>query len=169
MAEELKSEEEAGTSLKPEDFEALRTKLAEAETKNEELGLRVETMQESLDNALEELSLRTSQPEAEPIREDEPKLEPKTKALGEKLEEGDVEVEIKKSIEEEETFRTEQQRRLEELELRETVRDLQEEIKIAKVKYPELDEKEVLLAIEDGSEVSVEELGRLSHERVSHQ
>lgn len=135
--------------------------------KNEEMQSRIETLQETLDNALEELALRGGSPIAEPISKEEkppistPKKEDTEKTVG-------IEAEIEKSIREEAEHRTVQERKIAELELRETVRDLEGELKEAKQRFPEANERDILLAIEDMDDISAEKADIMSLAEESH-
>ena len=159
-------------------LEDLTAKNQDLTTKNEDLSGRVETLQDSLDNVLEELSLRGHTPSAEGEGEGAEGEEEKGEggeAGAEELEkekEGEVgtlevEKEIEKSIKEDEEYRTEQQEVIEGILTREAVRDLSTKMEDALKEYPNASEGEVLLAIEDGSEDSVMDLAKASHEKIS--
>lgn len=155
-------------TLKQSDIE----RSAREETLNsrvEELGSRNETLQESLDSALEEMTLRGNQPAANPGGEGEEGEEGKLKVEGKKV---DVETEIEKSIREEEDFRTEQQKNIEDILVREEARDLEFELNQAIAKYPNASREEILLGLEDMSDeeaetVDIPELVQISHEKHS--
>lgn len=155
------------------ELEKLKQSNLDLGSKNEELVGRIETLQDSLDSALEEMTLRSGAPSANPEGEgregegsegkDEGEDEGKPKAE-------DLEKEIEKSIKEEEGFRTEQEQKINEILVREEVRDLESEIKEALVKSPNASEDEILLSLEDMTDeeaetANVEELAQISHER----
>jgi len=180
MAEEPKAPAEGGPtspeieSLKTE-IETLKTQNAELGGKNEELLGRIDSLQASLDSALEEMALRGGTPSAEPEGPEGGEPTPPEggePGEGEPGKEVDVEKEIEKSIKEEEVFRTEQEKRMEHLELRQEVRDLDDELKAALAQYPNASEGEILLGLEDMSDEDAEkadvmELAKASHERRS--
>lgn len=161
---------EGGTPTSPEieklrtEIENLKTQNTELGGKNEDLSTRIETLQESLDSALEEMTLRGGQPPAEP--EGGKPAEDIEPIEGKKGKETEVEKEIEKSIKEEETFRTAQDQRVEALELREEVRDLDSEIREAVTKFPSASEEEILLALEDMSDEEAEnaDISKLAEE-----
>lgn len=139
---------------------------------NEELKDRIESLQETLDNALEEISLRGRAPMAEPIEKKVPEVvTPPLDPLAKK-EEPDktvsIEAEIEKSIREESQHRTVQEQRIATLELREVVRDLDSELREAKVKYPDANESEILLTIEDMDDFSAEKVDIMKLAEDSH-
>lgn len=152
MAEE-KKETEKETPKEKEDLvpkselEELRKEL---EGYKEEAESKIESLQDSLDSALEDIALRGRTPEAEPEGEAPEGPEPSENPEGEgEPEEGSEEVnvegEIEKAIKEDESFR-------EEILLKEETRDLKEELAEALRRFPEADEEEILLDIEDGIE-----------------
>lgn len=151
-------------SLKTE-IETLKQQNAEMDGKNEELSTRIETLQESLDSALEEMTLRGGQPLAEP-EGGEPALEKPAKE--EPVAPVDVEKEIERSIKEEEVFRTEQDQRVAALELREEIRDLDSEVREAITKFPNASEEEILLSLEDMSDEEAESADILKLAEESH-
>lgn len=179
---------EEGKDLSSEEYkEALKDrdgKISSLETVTDELGGKIDTLQESLDTALEELALKGGSPEAEDRegeREEEEggekKEELKKEEEGEEKElekkeplekkeggeeEKIVEKEIEKSIKEDQDFR-------DNILMREEVRDLKDEVKDALEIFPNADEEEIYLGIEDGVEEDnpdqIEVLAKASHER----
>jgi len=132
----------------------------------DELKAKVESLNDSLDSAIEELSLRGQAPEAESADVEEDKLPPEEseEEEGELAEEGesDIENQIESAIKEDENFR-------EGVLVREEMRDLRDELDVALFKYPKANLDEVLLDIEDGVEEDnpsqVEVLVKASHDK----
>lgn len=163
--EETKEAKEEGKPDVQSQIDVLTDKLGGLETKNEELTSRNEVLQDSLDSALEEMALKAKDPEAEPEETKEEVKEETEKSLEEGKEPTKVEKEIEKSIQEDETYRTEQQKTIEGILTRESVRDLENEVSSALKEYPNADKDKILLEIEDGSEESVIDLAKVSHEK----
>lgn len=158
-------------NLKTE-MDTLKSQNTELGGRNEELLGRIESLQESLDSALEEMSLKGGVPTAEPESQErkaptsfENKVE---KSNPEK--EVNIEQEIERSVREDQAFRTQQEMRVEHLELRQEVRDLDDELRRAISQNPNASEQEILLELEDMTDQEAEganilELAKLSHER----
>ena len=178
----MPEEPKPGEGTQPTGEEAFRVEIENLKksnldltSKNEELLGRVETLQDSLDSALEEMTLRGGTPPASPEGSEGGEGEGEEgKEEGEEGKEKpkaeDLEKEIEKSIKEEEGFRTEQQEKIEEILLREEMRDLDSELQEALVKFPNASREEVLTEIEDMTDEEAEtadvlELSQLSHER----
>lgn len=143
-------------------------KIDALETGQEEIGGKMDSMQESLDSALEEIALKGGTPEADPTT---PKTEPakETEVEGKTEEKKEVPAEEKNVEKEIDAAITEDQKFRDEIMLKEELRDLKDEIKDVKEVYPEADENEVLLNIEDGIEEDnsnqIEVLAKASHEK----
>ena len=167
-AEKTMSVEEYKSALGERD-----EKIGALEEGHEELGGKIETLQDSLDTALEELALKGNAPAAEvpespdPVKKEEPKVEegevkteePKADEDKEKIR---VDKEIEEAIREDRDFR-------DSILLREEVRDLKDEVTDVLETYPEAKEDEIYLGIEDGEEEEnphqVEILAKASHEK----
>jgi len=146
----------------------LSERLEGVESKNEELINRNEVLQDSLDTALEEMVLRSKNPEADPFDEEPgvtpaepvPAVAPVRPTNPPSIE---VEREIERSIKEDSESRNELTTQLEGLLTREAMRDLENEVKSAMTEFPKASENEILMAIEDGSSLSVKEIAEASH------
>ena len=168
--EEAKTEEtkekgkEEGKPDVQSQIDNLTEKVGGLETKNEELTSRNEVLQDSLDSALEDMAMKAKEGsgiETEETKEEEKKEPEKSVETGKESEV--IEKEIEKSIKEE-GFRTKQEDEIEGLLTREAVRDLETEVNAAVKEFPNANPNEILIAIEDGSEKSVMDLAKASHE-----
>ncbi len=156
--EEAKEEGKEKDEMIPKaDLEKLRSDFDDYKETSEG---RLESLQDSLDSALEEQALKGKAPEAEEDDDeggdeeekketsklkkmaDEKEPEAKEKETGVPAGES-VEKDIEAAIREDEAFR-------DEILMREETRDLKDELKDAIAMFPNADENEILLAIEDG-------------------
>jgi len=159
-----------------EDFKSMlvekNTRIESLETRNDDLEGRVDSLQDSLDSALEEMALKGGSPEADeeeisgteaPVASAPKSVEPKV-LEGSKEGEIDtgVERQLERAIKDDLDFR-------ERIELKEEMRDLNEELNDVLEVYPEANEDEILLGIEDGIEENnlnqVEALAKASHDK----
>ena len=177
----MPEEPKPGEGTQPTGEEALRVEIENLKksnldltSKNEELSGRIETLQDSLDSALEEMTFRGQTPPASPEGDESGEGtgegEGEGKGGEEKPKAEDLEKEIEKSIKEEESFRTAQESKIEEILLKEETRDLDSEVSEALTKFPNASREEVLTEIEDMTDEEAEtadlmELAQLSHER----
>lgn len=169
--EGVKTIEEVSTLLKTSQENATSLKQTV-----EEQGGRIESLQDSLETALEEIAQRGGTPPAEPELKPEvppvkpkpevevkPEVPPAPKPKPETPEDTRViETELEKAIDEDRAFR-------EEISTRFAIDDLKEELASVKVKFPEANEKEILLGIEDGvfenEPNQIEALAKSSHDK----
>ena len=147
-------------------FKELSDRLETIEGKNEELEGKNEVLQDSLDTALEEMVLRSQDPEANPV-EGETKEVPKDNPAPVETPKESVEIEkeIEKSIKEDSEVRGKMQEELEGLLTREAVTKLEVEMGSALTEFPKASKEEILLAVEDGTDMSIKELAEASHLR----
>lgn len=143
--------------------------LKEATETIETQGGRIESLQDSLESAMEELTLKKTPAPATPAPTPEKKPEEKTEetkpegteAKAPEKPAGELEEKLQEAVDDDKEFR-------EETILRHEISDLKEEMTDALKKYPQASEKDIYLGIEDGLEEDnpnqVEVLAKASHE-----
>lgn len=149
------------------------TEIGDLKSQIEEDNSRAEALQDSLDSALEEINSQNENPPVE--SKSEPKVEPPVNE-GDKdpkvdppvteVKDVNLNKDIEQSIREDDDFRKEQNEKLNDVLQSNAERDLREEVDSALSKHPEANRGEILLAIEDGSENSVDDLAQNSAERI---
>jgi len=133
----------------------------------EESNSRTEALQDSLNSALDEINLQGEKPTVDPVASVDAGETNPPPVEGEKKADATLEKEIESTLREDDAFRKEQSAQLEEILQSNSERALREEVDSACTKFPEANRGEILLAIEDGSEDSVESLAQKSSERIN--
>lgn len=180
-ASQTEASPETKTETPEDQISSLKAALAEKDkvindnsAKLEEQDSRIESLQESLDAALESVQFPNNTPQAEPVDEEntseETTTDETTKEPSAESEEevpDDLAKEIEETLAEGDKEETPQQPEvIEDLLMDNEVRNLKDELNSALTKYPEANKGEILLAIEDGSDLSVDELAKTSAERI---
>lgn len=176
---ETQPETQSATKSPEEQINELKEALAEKDKvisensgKIEEQSSQMEALQESLDAALESIQFPNSTPEAEPVEETKDETEPEAKPEETATEEevpDDLAKEIEETLAEGSEPEKTQPEVIEELLMDNEVRNLKDELNSALTKYPNANKGEILLAIEDGSDLSVDELAQKSAERITNE
>jgi hypothetical protein len=151
---------------------------ASTEAPKDPLAERVSTMQDALDTILENMSNKKPEPEVKEPASAVPPVTPpvsvpapnKTSSVGENQQWLDamrsiVSEEVGKVKEEVSKVKEEYNKKFEEMSVKDAMIELTAELKSAITKYPDADEHEVLAFIQQGSDKTVTDLAKESHEK----